>query len=235
MGMMEAFKRAIGGHQPTIVDYQAWGALKDNHNDSANPDVLSRVGPAIPETNNYKLQQSYDSLLETVQELRGLLDGQVKRQEELLHRLAAMPHAVEALPQTSRMQSEMLNVITDRLSIHAQQQKKINEAISGITVAKDPSECMRRLREQIETGNEIDRQLVESFNRFSMMIDRLQAANNHAVDCLQQVRDSYASSAMQVQEWIEKSRTRNTWMVNGAFVMALVSLMTLLLLLAYHK
>ncbi len=235
MGMMEAFKRAIGGHQPTIVDYQAWGALKSSDAGSNNPDVLSRVGPAIPETNNYKLQQSYDSLLETVQELRGLLDGQVRRQEELLHRFSAMPQAVETLPQTSRMQSEMLNVITDRLSMHAQQQKKINEAIGGIAVGKDYSECMRGLREQIETGNEIDRQLVESFNRFSMMIDRLQAANNHAVDCLEQVRNSYASSSMQVQEWIEKSRSRNTWMVNSAFVMALVSLITILLLLAYHK
>ena len=38
--------------------------------------------------------------------------------------------------------------------------------------------------------------LVESFNRFSMMIDRLQLANQHAVDALQQVRDSYAASAM---------------------------------------
>ena len=235
MGMLEAFKRAIGGHQPTIVDYQAWGAIKQSEADSNNPDVLSRVGPAIPETNNYKLQQSYDSLLETVQELRGLLDGQVRRQEELLQRLTAMPHAVEALPQTSRMQSQMLDVVTDRLAMHAQQQKKINDALSGIAVGKDSTECMRRLREQIETGNEIDRQLVESLNRFSMMIDRLQAANNHAVDCLEQVRNSYASSAMQVQEWIEKSKSRNTWMVNSAFVMALVSLITMLLLLAYHK
>lgn len=234
MGMMRAFKRAIGGHQPTIVDYQTWGAIK-NSDDAGNPDVLSRVGPAIPEPNNYKLQQSYDSLLETVQELRGLLDGQVRRQEELLHRFSAMPQAVEALPQTSRMQSEMLDVITDRLALHAQQQKKINETLGGISGGKDPAESIRRLREQIETGNEIDRQLVESFNRFSMMIDRLQVANNHAVDCLDQVRNCYASSAMQVQEWIEKSKIRNTWMVNGAFVMALVSLITMLLLLAYHK
>ncbi len=234
MGVMQAFKRAIGGHQPTIVDYQAWGAMK-NSDDADNPDVLSRVGPTIPEPNNYKLQQSYDSLLETVQELRGLLDGQVRRQEELLHRFSAMPQAVEALPQTSRMQSEMLDVITDRLALHAQQQKKINETLGSISGGKDPTESIRRLREQIETGNEIDRQLVESFNRFSMMIDRLQVANNHAVDCLDQVRNCYASSAMQVQDWIEKSKIRNTWMINGAFVMALVSLITMLLLLAYHK
>ncbi len=235
MGMMQAFKRAIGGHQPTIVDYQAWGALKNSPTEAGNPDVLSRVGPAIPEPNNYKLQQSYDSLLETVQELRGLLDGQVRRQEELLHRLNAMPHAVEALPQTSRMQTEMLDVITDRLAMHAQQQKKINETLGSITGGKDPGESLRRLREQIETGNEMDRQLVESFNRFSMMIDRLQVANNHAVDCLDQVRSCYASSAMQVQEWIEKSRSRNTWMINSAFVMALVALITMLVLLVYHK
>jgi hypothetical protein len=69
-------------------------------------------------------------------------------------------------------------------------------------------------------GNEIDRQLVESFNRFSMMIDRLQLANQHAVDALQQVRDSYAASAMQMHEWIEKSRNRSGWMVGGAFLMA---------------
>ncbi|MDA8377743.1 MAG: hypothetical protein M0Z50_11950, partial [Planctomycetia bacterium] len=81
MGMMQAFKRAIGGHQPTIVDYQAWGALKNSPTEAGNPDVLSRVGPAIPEPNNYKLQQSYDSLLETVQELRGLLDGHWRRQQ----------------------------------------------------------------------------------------------------------------------------------------------------------
>ena len=80
-------------------------------------------------------------------------------------------------------------------------------------------------------GNEIDRQLVESFNRFSMMIDRLQLANQHAVDALQQVRDSYASSAMQMHEWIEKSRQRNNWLIGGAFVMAGASLVIVLVLI----
>ncbi len=87
------------------------------------------------------------------------------------------------------------------------------------------------IREQIEMGNEIDRQLVESFNRFSMMIDRLQLANHHAVDALQQVRDSYAASAMQMHEWIEKSRNRNGWLIGGAFLMAGLALVIALVLL----
>jgi len=65
--------------------------------------------------------------------------------------------------------------------------------------------------------------LVESFNRFSMMIDRLHLANQHAVDALQQVRDSYAASAMQMHEWIEKSRQRGGWLIGGAFLLALGS------------
>jgi hypothetical protein len=74
---------------------------------------------------------------------------------------------------------------------------------------------------------------VESFNRFSMMIDRLQLANQHAVEALQQVRDSYAASAMQMQEWIEKSRHRNGWMIGGAFFMAAAAL-AIVLVLAYN-
>src|SRR5205085_4850827 len=93
------------------------------------------------------------------------------------------------------------------------------------SVKKEYGEALQSIREQIETGNEIDRQLVESFNRFSMMIDRLQLANQHAVDALQQVRDSYAASAMQMHEWIEKSRHRAGWMIGGAFLMAAGSLL----------
>ena len=81
----------------------------------------------------------------------------------------------------------------------------------------------------IETGNEIDRQLVESFNRFSMMIDRLQLANEHAVNALQQVRDSYAASAMQMHEWIEKSRHRGGWLLTLALLMSAGSLLIAIL------
>jgi hypothetical protein len=236
MGMFDGFARILRGHQPTIVDYQPYEAATGTH--GPNPSVLRRVGPGgiMPEPNSYKLQQSYDSLLETVHELRASLDGQAQRQEELLSRLSTIPLAVEALPQTSRMQAQMLQLISDRLALHVQEQRKISEVMSNIGAAgKDQAELLRSVREQIETANEIDRQLVEAFNRFSMMVDRLQSANNHAVECLQQVRDSYAASVVQVQDWVDKSRNRNSWLVNSAFVMALVSLIVILFMLMYHK
>ena len=157
-----------------------------------------------------------------VQDLRAALDGQARKQDELFDRLSTLPHAAEALPQTSKMQADMLKMINDRLAMHADQQRKVSE-IGGRRLgvaAKEHAEALLNIREQIEMGNEIDRQLVESFNRFSMMIDRLQLANQHAVGALQQVRDSYAASAMQMHEWIEKSRQRNNWLIGGAFLMA---------------
>jgi hypothetical protein len=174
----------------------------------------------------YKIQQSYDALLQTVQDLRAALDGQARRQEELFDRLSTLPQVAEALPQTSKMQADMLRMINDRLAMHADQQRKVQEVMNagGGPVKKEYGEALQSIREQIEMGNEIDRQLVESFNRFSMMIDRLQLANQHAVDALQQVRDSYAASAMQMHEWIEKSRNRSGWMIGGAFLMAAASL-----------
>src|SRR4029079_5486331 len=124
----------------------------------------------------------------------------------------------------------MLKRINDRLTMHADQQRKVTQVINAVggsggagaasAAKKEYDEALQSVREQIEMENEIDRQLVESFNRFSMMIDRLQLANQHAVEALQQVRDSYASSAMQMQEWIEKSRHRNGWLIGGAFMMA---------------
>ena len=236
MGLMSNLRKIIGTDNPTIMNYEAY--LPDTGTDGANPDVLQRVGSGgiVPVPNSYKLQQSYDSLLETVHELRAALDGQFQRQEELLTRLGTLPHAVEALPQTSRLQSDTLEVINDRMSMHAQRQRKINESLAAVTVnSKDSAATLTAIREQLETGNELDRQLVESFNRFSMMVDRLQAANNHAVECLQQVRDTCAFTLLQVQEWNEKSRNRHTWMINGAFIMSLVSLIILLLMLVYKK
>jgi len=190
----------------------------------------------------YKIQQSYDALLQTVQDLRAALDGQSRRQEELFDRLSTLPHAAEALPQASKMQADMLKMINDRLAMHADQQKKVTSVMNALGgtgatakegggAKKEYAEALQSIREQIEMGNEIDQQLVESFNRFSMMIDRLQLANQHAVDALQQVRDSYAASAMQMHEWIEKSRNRSGWMIGGAFVMAAAALVIALFLL----
>ncbi len=242
MGLVERVREWIRGPEPTLVDYEAY--------DPANPTaegpegVLGKVGPmgaggaapvpgSVNPAGTYKIQQSYDSLLQTVQELRSALDGQARRQDELLTRLSTLPAAAEALPQASRMQADMLKMINERLSLHADQQRKVSGVAAALGPArKDHAETLTNIREQIEMGNEIDRQLVESFNRFSMMIDRLQLANQHAVDALQQVRDSYASAAMQMQEWIEKSRHRNGWMIAGAFFMSAAAL-AVVLVVAY--
>jgi len=234
MNLMTELRRIIRGAEPTVIDYEQYEQAPTG-TDPAQPAVLRRVGPGglVPEGGNYKLQQSYDSLLDTVQQLRQSLDGQAKRQEELLNRLSTLPHAVETLPQTSKMQSDMLKMINERLGMHAEQQRKVSEVMNTLGASgKEQGAALESIREQIETGNEIDRQLVESFNRFSMMIDRLHVANNHAVECLQQVRDSYASSAMQMQEWIEKSRSRNQWLIGGAFMLSAVAVIAVIVLIA---
>lgn len=249
MGLVERVQRWIRGSEPTLVDYETYEqaantAAPPPPEESGGgggfaPAVLGKVGPAASSPNpagTYKIQQSYDALLETVQDLRAALDGQSRRQEELFDRLSTLPHAAEALPQTSKMQSDMLKLINDRLAMHANQQRRVTEVVNALgggtgaaaSVKKEYAEALQAIREQIETGNEIDRQLVESFNRFSMMIDRLQLANQHAVDALQQVRDSYAASAMQMHEWIEKSRHRGGWLIGASFLMALGSLIVAL-------
>ncbi|HVX83457.1 MAG TPA: hypothetical protein VH253_01435 [Phycisphaerae bacterium] len=257
MGLVERVRQWIRGPEPTLVDYDAYErqgliAPSDVGNagtagagaDSGYNPVVGKVGPGsggasgsasgVSPATTYKIQQSYDSLLQTVQELRAALDGQARRQDELLARLSTLPAAAEALPQASKMQADMLKMINDRLAMHAQQQRQVTDVVNSLGPAKkDHAETLTNIREQIEMGNEIDRQLVESFNRFSMMIDRLQLANQHAVDALQQVRDSYAASAMQMQEWIEKSRHRNGWMIGGAFFMAAAALV-IVIVLAYN-
>jgi hypothetical protein len=251
MGLMEWIKQRVGAGEPTLVDYQAYeqsqaAAVQAQGTGTygGRGPIVGKVGPGGGTTvaepsmivggggaGTYKIQQSYDSLLQTVQELRASLDGQVRRQEELLEKISTLPQAAEALPQTSKMQSDMLKMINDRLAMHADQQRKVGEVVNSIGASKkEYAEALGSIRDQIEMGNEIDRQLVESFNRFSMMIDRLQLANQHAVEALGQVRDSYASSAMQMQEWIEKSRHRNGWLIGGAFLMAAASLVIVLVL-----
>lgn len=246
MGLVERVQRWIRGAEPTLVDYEGYpqeveGTSYGTPAATTGTDghlnaVVGRVGPSGSSVGGgagtYKMQQSYDSLLSTVQELRAALDGQARRQDELFSRLSTLPVAVEALPQTSKMQADMLKMINDRLSMHATQQRQVNDVVQAMGPnKKEYAETLGSIREQIEMGNEIDRQLVESFNRFSMMIDRLQLANHHAVDALQQVRDSYAASAMQMQEWIEKSRQRNGWLIGGAFLMAGVSLLIAVMLM----
>jgi hypothetical protein len=235
---MSVLRKIFRPTAPEVIDYELdKRADAANGESDSNPDVIRFISPgAGPEPGAYRLQQSYDALLTTVQELRATLDGQVQRQEQLLAQLTTLPHAVEALPQTSQLQAQMLETVSQRLAIHAQQQREVTEKISALIAAgKPPIDLLKGIREQMETSTEIDRQLVEAFNRFSMMMDRLQLTNRHAVECLSQVRDCYAHATVQVQDWIDKSRVRNTWMINSAFVMALVSMLALVILLVYHK
>jgi len=143
-----------------------------------------------------------------------------------LHFMMARP----LVRQIERMQTELTQV-EQRMKDLVGVRDEVWEANSLLSSLKaqqaqitDARTALQAIREQIETGNEIDRQLVDSFNRFSMMIDRLQLANQHAVDALQQVRDSYMASAMQMQEWIERSRHRNRWILGLSFVMSLLAL-----------
>ena len=214
------------GNEPTVVDYETYqemGVVTPPEGEGQSPAVLGRVGNACRGAPGAGLTRRFsnrdDALPQTVQaELRAALDGQARRQNDLLDRLSTLPQVAEALPQTSKMQSDMLKLINDRLTMHADQQRKVTQVINAVggsggagaasAAKKEYAEALQSIREQIEMGNEIDRQLVESFNRFSMMIDRLQLANQHAVDALQQVRDSYAASALQMHEWIDISRVR---------------------------
>ena len=232
MGLLASFRRIISGPEPTLIDYENSDAGQAASAPDAAPTGLGAYSMPESTPGTYKIQQSYDSLLETVRDLREALDGQQKRQDELLSRLSALPQAAEALPQTSKMQSDMLKMINERLSMHAEQQRKVGAVLNTLGKSKvENPEALESIKEQIEMGNEIDRQLVESFNRFSMMIDRLHIANNHAVEALQQVRDSYSHTAMQMQEWIEKSRHRNKWILGICFVMSLSSFTAVIVLL----
>lgn len=241
MGLLAGVRRLIGGSEPTVVDFERYenaSPLSSSPPGANGPIPSSHSNPATLSSDpgsgvgTYKIQQSYDSLVDTVRQLREALDGQTRRQDELLSKLATLPHAVEALPQTSKMQNDMLKMINDRLGMHAEQQRKVSEVVNSLGAnKKEQGEALQAIKEQIETGNEIDRQLVDSFNRFSMMIDRLHVANNHAVEALQQVRDSYAHSQFQMQEWIEKSRHRNGWLVGGAFFMSALALFAVIVLI----
>ncbi len=231
MGLIQSLRHLIRGSEPAFMDYEA----NPRATGTDGPSVVGHVGPGSnlglgPNAGNYKIQQSYDSLLETVQTLRAALDGQTRRQEELLEKLSTLPRAAEALPPTSRIQNDMLAMIQDRLAMHAEQQKRISEITAKIEpgAKKDLAEVINAIKDQIEMGNEVDRQLVESFNRFSMTIDRLHVANNHAIDALQQVRDSYSATAMQMQEWIERSRDRNGWLLGVALLMSAISLISVI-------
>ena len=137
MGFVERVQRWIRGTEPTLVDYEGYAQQADSAVARAEEGlnaVVGRVGPAtsMSGAGNYKIQQSYDSLLNTVQELRAALDGQARRQEELFSRLSTLPAAAEALPQTSKMQAEMLKMINDRLSMHAEQQRKVSDVVQAI-------------------------------------------------------------------------------------------------------
>ena len=195
MRLLTGLRRLIRGTEPAIVDYESYEQAPTG-TDGPNP-VLCRVGPAsIPEApGTYKIQQSYDSLVQTVRDLREALDGQTPPAGRI---------ALAALHAAARRRSPAAD--EQDAERHAQDDQRPAGHACG-SAAQDHGRRSTRwgfprrnwgrdldaIREQIETGNEIDRQLVESFNRFSMMIDRLHVANNHAVECLQQVRDSYAA------------------------------------------
>ncbi len=100
MGLVERVQRWIRGDEPTMVDYEGFernegkgvagvvpeGGLGADIEGAINA-IVGRVGPTSASTaggpgggghpaGTYKIQQSYDSLLSTVQELRSALDGQ---------------------------------------------------------------------------------------------------------------------------------------------------------------
>ena len=172
------------------------------------------------------LQTGLTSMTALMTSLRQYLDQQNARHDELLTYLSQLSQALQAIPDSSRIQSETLRVLHQQIAYQNAQHKQLSEMLRKISESSGTQrEIVELLRDRVETLYKNDQQIGETIGGMGNAITVISQQSQTNTMVLERLRDNLVTRDGDLERSIraEQQKTRVTlYVVGGTAVAALI-------------
>ena len=180
--------------------------------------VVKTIQPTSKPESIEKLQAGFDKLIEKLQGINEHLNQQITQNKEMMSRIEQLPQLLEGFPELLNNQKQATEQLLEQLkSADAKNQQFIN------TVEKIPTETAKQtdalvdIDHQLAAAADTDVQMVENFNKFNEILDRLNQSTLAHTDGIKQMGKTFTTSDRYLKYIISRQNKRFMWI----FIIAL--------------
>jgi DNA repair ATPase RecN len=177
------------------------------------------------ERNMQNLQRAFVSVADLMTSVRDNLEKQSQRQDELLQYLSHLPAAIQAIPESNRVQGETLKAIYQQLAHQNEQQDRLAEILEKLHDAGGAQkEVAEEIRERVETLNDHNQRISETLHGVGSAMQSVSKASNTSAEVLQSLQETISHRDAELERVLHKQNTRFTTMLTIAILLSVAAL-----------
>lgn len=171
------------------------------------------------------LQDGLGALAELMSGIRDSLERTSGRQDELLQYLSHLPQALQQLPESSRLQSETLKAINQRMERQSDEQSKLADILDRISRADTThGRTLDALHERVEVMSEHDQAITQNLQEVGAAMKTLGRNSDASAEVLEQMKDNLAARDGELERILNRQGNRFTTLLAVAIFLALSAL-----------
>jgi hypothetical protein len=137
--------------------------------------------------------------------LRNAIDQQAQRHDELLNYLSQLSQALQAIPDTSRVQSEMLRVLHQQIAYQNAQHKQLSEVLRKLSESDSQQhDIVEGLRERVESVYQADQLISTTVSTMDTAVKQMSLNSDTTALVLQRLRDNLVNHETELDRSIRR-------------------------------
>jgi hypothetical protein len=171
------------------------------------------------------LQQGFDSLADLMTGIRENLEGQSRRQEEMLGYLSHLPQLLESLPETQRMHGQTLQVIGRSLQQQTEQQGRLAEILDKLTDGHgEQRQVLESLTGRTDTLAAHNETISATLRQVGSVMEIVGRSSESGAEVLRHLSHELSRRDGQMEEIIQRQSRRLTAMLMATVVLSVLAL-----------
>ena len=201
-----------------------------------NTVVVKTIQPIDKSQSIEKLQDGFNKLIEQLQGINEHLNRQVTQHEDLMNRIDKMPGLLESFPTVVENQKQSTEQLLEQLKTTATKNQQFIDAIEKIpTETAKQTDALVEIDHQLAAAADTDVQMVESFNNFNQILDKLNQTSTGQTDSIMQMSKTFSTSDRYLKYLMSVQNKRFMWIFMTALSVCLFIILLLTGIIIYIK
>ena len=167
--------------------------------------------------------------------LRSAIDQQSQRHDELLTYLSQLSHALQAIPDTARVQSETLRVLHQQIAYQNAQHKHLSEVLRKLGDSDgEQHTIIEGLRERVETLYSTDQSIRETIGGMDTTVRQVSLNSNTSTLVLERLRDNLVNHETDLDKSLRRQNRRVLVALVICMVLSVVAIVTVVVVASWN-
>jgi chromosome segregation ATPase len=171
------------------------------------------------------LQNGFGTLTELMTTIRDALQKQSQRQDELLQCLSHLPEALDAIPESQRVQAETLKTLCQQIQQQGTQQSRLTEILDKVSEAEQSqSRNLDALHERVDRLDEHGEAISSNLRSVGSAMQTVSHNSDSSAQVLRQMRDNLSTRDGELERILHRQNTRFTTLLAIAIFLSIAAL-----------